>query len=109
MSDDMQAIAPCAAWVGCTPVPMQQLYSSLLEGRLELRVQLANGQAPESIITLRRLLAMPIQQHLQLQVCSKCPLHSSSRAAFCSFRSAPNCSVAYKLSFRRSCYYLQLG
>lgn len=64
----MQSVKPNAAWEGITPVPMEELYSSILEGRMDLRLPLANGQAPEMAILLSRLVAMPIEQHLQLQV-----------------------------------------
>ena len=64
----MQFVKPNAAWEGITPVPMEELYSSILEGRMDLRLPLANGQAPEMSILLSRLVAMPIEQHLQLQV-----------------------------------------
>ena len=64
----MQAMKPCAAWEGYTSVPLEQLYSCILEGRLDLRLPLANGQAPERAILLSRLVAMPIEQHLKLQV-----------------------------------------
>ncbi len=46
---------------------MEQLYSSILLGHLDLRLPLANGQAPERALLLSRLVAMPVQQHLQLQ------------------------------------------
>lgn len=46
---------------------MEQLYSAILDGRLDLRLPLANGQAPEQSILLSRLVAMPAQQHMQLQ------------------------------------------
>ncbi len=64
----MQSMRPCTEWQGCTPVLMEDLYSSILEGRLDLLVPLANGQAPERTTVLRHLVAMPAQQHLQLQV-----------------------------------------
>ncbi|KAK9858389.1 hypothetical protein WJX84_009546, partial [Apatococcus fuscideae] len=78
----LQSIKPCTAWEGCTPVPLEQLYSSILEGRLDLRIPLANGQAPERAILLSRLVAMPVRQHLQLQA----QYHSclASAAPFCS-------------------------
>ncbi len=50
---------------------MAELYSSILEGRLDLRLLLANGKAPERAILLSRLAAMPPQQHMQLQVLSE--------------------------------------
>lgn len=59
---------PCAAWDGYTPVPLQQLYSSILHGRLDLRLPLANAQAPDRAMLLSRVVGMPVQQHLQLQV-----------------------------------------
>lgn len=64
----MQSVKPNAAWEGLTPVPMEELFSSILEGRMELRLPLANGLAPERAILIRSLVAMPIEQHLQLQV-----------------------------------------
>ena len=45
-----------------------ELNRNILEGRLEMLLPLANGQIPEQPITLGRLVAMPAQQHLQLQV-----------------------------------------
>lgn len=47
---------------------MEELYSSILEGRMDLRLPLANGLAPERAIQFRHLVAMPVEQHLQLQV-----------------------------------------
>lgn len=67
----MQSVTPNAAWEGLTPVPLEELYSSILEGRMDLRLPLANGLAPERAILFRRLVAMPVEQHLQLQVIHK--------------------------------------
>ncbi|KAK9846228.1 hypothetical protein WJX84_007572 [Apatococcus fuscideae] len=64
---DLQSFTPGPGWDECTPAPMEQLYSAILEGRLDLRLPLANGQAPERAILLSRLVAMPAQQHMQLQ------------------------------------------
>lgn len=47
---------------------MEQLYSAILEGRLDLRLPLANGQIPDRSILLSRLVAMEAQQHVRLQV-----------------------------------------
>ncbi len=66
----LQAIKPGAAWEGCTPVPLEQLYSCILTGRLDLRLPLAIGQTSKRAILLSRLMAMPAQQHLNLQVTS---------------------------------------
>ncbi|KAK9858381.1 hypothetical protein WJX84_003691 [Apatococcus fuscideae] len=77
----LQAVKPCEAWAGCTPVPLEQLYSCILEGRLDLSLPLANRQAPESTIFLSRLVAMPVQQHLKLQASYHASL--ASAAPFC--------------------------
>lgn len=47
---------------------MGELYKNILEGHLEMLLPLANGQVAEQPITLGRLIAMPAQQHMQLQV-----------------------------------------
>lgn len=49
-------------------MPLEDLYSSILHGRLNLRLSLANSRAPERSVLLSRLVAMPVKQHLQLQV-----------------------------------------
>ncbi|KAK9834457.1 hypothetical protein WJX74_002154 [Apatococcus lobatus] len=63
----MQSLKPCAAWEGCTPVPMEDLYSGIFHGRLDLRLPLANARAPDRAVSLSRLVAMPVKLHLQLQ------------------------------------------
>ncbi len=63
-----QAMKPSAAWEGHTPIPLDQLYSSILHGRMDVRLPLANAQAPERSMQLGRIVEMPVQQHLQLQV-----------------------------------------
>ena len=57
---------PNAAWKDCTPVPLEQLYSSILAGHMDLPLPLANAKANGGML-LSRLVAMPIQQQLQLQ------------------------------------------
>ena len=47
---------------------MEQLYDSLVKGRLDVRLPLANGRAPKSASSLRQLVAMPKEQHMRLQV-----------------------------------------
>ncbi len=66
----LQAVKPGPAWEDCTPVPMDQLYCSILEGRTSLQLPLDIGQTTERMITLGRLSIMPVKQHLQLQVMS---------------------------------------
>lgn len=47
---------------------MEDLYSSILQGRLDLRLPLANARAPDRAVLVSRLVAMPVKQHMQLQV-----------------------------------------
>ena len=49
---------------------MEHLYDCILQGRLDVRLPLANGQAAESVSSLRQLVAMPKEQHVKLQVCA---------------------------------------
>ena len=47
---------------------MEDLYSSLLEGGLSLRLPIDMNQRIGRTIALGRLSVMPVQQHMQLQV-----------------------------------------
>lgn len=64
----VQSIKPLAAWDTCTLVRIEELYRNILEGQLDMLLPLANKQAPEQPVALGRLIAMPVRQHLQLQV-----------------------------------------
>lgn len=72
---------PCAAWEGYTPVPLGLLYSSILQGRFEMQLPLANAQAPDRTMLLSQIVAMPVHQHLQLQVHVPLAVLSASTAA----------------------------
>ncbi|KAK9859389.1 hypothetical protein WJX84_012025 [Apatococcus fuscideae] len=63
----IQTIKPSSAWASCTPVPVEQLYTCILEGRLDIHIPLATDQAPEKAVVLRTLVAMPAELHLQMQ------------------------------------------
>lgn len=72
----LQSFQPGPGWNECTPAPMEQLFSAILEGGLDLRLPLANGQIPERSIPLSRLVAMEAQQHVRLQVSCYGPSHA---------------------------------
>lgn len=59
---------PSAEWDSITPVPIKQLYSSILEGQLEVELPLVNKLAPERAVELGYVVAMSIHHHMEFQV-----------------------------------------
>ena len=64
----LQAVSPIREWQGVTPVPMDELYKRISQGRLDMRVPVNLADGPDAMIPLSHLAALPVGQHMRIQV-----------------------------------------